>query len=1322
MTQDTTPPNDHATVSIEKALLADLCLGLPLGRLVFDLPDTSVPEASVPDTYLFHGTQLAALKHAAIGGHETARRAVEALSAAADKALNATPPSVVDKPRSRFSDDPHDYQSLAKYHWPDPARPDGFPWIRRDGDINPDCYSDDFDYLRLCRLAENTTVLAVAAYLTDDARYGAHAAAMLRRWFITPETRQNPNFALAQVIPSGAQGPHEGRWAGLIEARFLIYVTEAIRLLESAGQLDQPTGAGLRSWFGQLLDWMLESPAGRQALAAKNNIALWQGLQCMVYADFCGRTHLAETCMQEHVLPQIPRQIAPDGSLPHELGRARPHDYVAFSLAAMALIARAGEHQGLQLWDQQDGDGRNFQAPHDWLLRATRASNLLLHASPPGDAASAPFDPANALDIALQLRGMQRAVQAQSKEHEALLAEHRALTSKYAALQTEYSNAQTAHDTLQKNHAQLTRYALRLEHALHTLLNSRSWKLVRPLRWLAGRMRGVRLPEKVADFLPPRPPALSPQETLAHPPAAVAASYRSSVPASVTVSPAKHLASLRNARPDNEDALRAAYQSNPLRTQPDTFVLYRILGNDLYPRHRKGQSRENLRFVLENEPPLPGCEKRWIVNRIVDPDEEQRIIELLTAHGQEYIRIPFVADEYRRIGWDLELLPTPDFLQSEAFRNLSTEEQERVRIATYRLKNLYVMNNNGARNAALRDGRTRAKWVLPWDGNCFVTAQAWSEIVAAVSARPHLKYFAVPMERMLDNSALLRGDYRPNPVEEPQLLFRCDTTEEFNEAFPYGRRPKVEMFWRLGIPGIWDTWIDDPWDPPRRPLSPDAGQFGCAGWVARLFSGQEQQETAHARSRKNRLHARRDAIVATIDAIDQRSQPNADFRPAPPPDEPSVANLCAIYANRSDGLGERLRGIFNAIVISEITGAPFKFAWPMKGWPRDHHAINAAHEIFSERFIREYFDPSDGAHKLPRIALPKGNLQHVRNVLTDALGHSPYASPQTPSLINLLKAPEDTLATLTRKAVDKMEFAPRIARIRDMVLHRDDFPAQAAAIHLRAGDVLYGRHADNPRWLNKVICAPMAAVLARHLKGGGMTPVFFGQEPHIAHRLAKRFDCCIAEDFNPQDCNSDLEIAFADIFLMSRCSVIYAGNSGFAKIASQFSRLPQHNPLDVYKAGQWPQLLHEEVSNHAETYSPEQRAYAYFTCYYYALQAGMKKELSKYISLARHHNPKNNMYAFLEAITPLHTGELQKAEELMSAYFEDAIRQPEQKFSKTERVQTLCANSNGGLVYARFLPHRPLPNAGYPRLRATISFLQRQMSPESVETLRRELL
>lgn len=339
----------------------------------------------------------------------------------------------------------------------------------------------------------------------------------------------------------------------------------------------------------------------------------------------------------------------------------------------------------------------------------------------------------------------------------------------------------------------------------------------------------------------------------------------------------------------DEAPLRTSYAASPLSDQPDSFILYRIIGNDLPPRHQSGQSLANLRFILENEPPLPGCEKRWVVNRITDPVNEAAILDLLHAHNQPVVRIPFVPADYANIPLDVTSLPAPDYLSSrrfEFFGRFSLKYRNRLHGAAHRLKNLYVMNNNGARNAALADGRARAKWVLPFDGNCFFTTSAWSRLVADVTARPWLKYFAVPMARLLDNARLTDPAFTPPANEEPQLLFRCDAAESFNEAFPYGRRPKVEMFWRLGIPGPWDLWTESSWDQPRRPLSPEAFQFGLAGWVARLFSGVSRLEVSARNSPGKRGLARQEAILTMLGNLDASlglpvSSPYDPRRPAP---------------------------------------------------------------------------------------------------------------------------------------------------------------------------------------------------------------------------------------------------------------------------------------------------------------------------------------------------------------------------------------------------------------------------------------------------------
>ncbi|MEA2061530.1 MAG: hypothetical protein U9P10_13705 [Thermodesulfobacteriota bacterium] len=320
----------------------------------------------------------------------------------------------------------------------------------------------------------------------------------------------------------------------------------------------------------------------------------------------------------------------------------------------------------------------------------------------------------------------------------------------------------------------------------------------------------------------------------------------------------------------DHDALRAEYMKKTLAGEPDSFVLYRIIGNDLPPRHRIGQTRENVQFILENERDFNGCEKRFVLNRIVDRDEEEKIMEMLDKAGYPFLHIPFEPEAYLKSGWDIRGVPEKFLPGTSRFKKLRFDEQGRIWMRLYRHKNNYVMNNNGARNAALAQGRQLAKWVLPWDGNCFITKNGWEEIVSSVKTHPELPCFVVPMARVTDNRLLLRSDYHPEALEEPQVIFRKDSLLSFNEACFYGRRPKVELLWRLGVPGKWDAWELEPWDLPVPGYAAEAGAFGRAGWVARLRSGRDGLEKDPVK----RTLARVDAVKAMLDGVERTIEGN----------------------------------------------------------------------------------------------------------------------------------------------------------------------------------------------------------------------------------------------------------------------------------------------------------------------------------------------------------------------------------------------------------------------------------------------------------------
>lgn len=129
----------------------------------------------------------------------------------------------------------------------------------------------------------------------------------------------------------------------------------------------------------------------------------------------------------------------------------------------------------------------------------------------------------------------------------------------------------------------------------------------------------------------------------------------------------------------------------PTNPERDTIVLYRIIGNDLPPRHSPRQTLTNLRFLLEHEndfaslPPLPAlydpdaadrlfnknvdAQERWgpagaeaglpvekfyVLNRLANVTQIESVRSLLHTFGiddHHILEVSFEWDEYNQLGW-----------------------------------------------------------------------------------------------------------------------------------------------------------------------------------------------------------------------------------------------------------------------------------------------------------------------------------------------------------------------------------------------------------------------------------------------------------------------------------------------------------------------------------------------------------------------------------------------------------------------------------------------------------------------------------------------
>ncbi|MDE6478864.1 MAG: alginate lyase family protein [Muribaculaceae bacterium] len=107
----------------------------------------------------------------------------------ADSLLSVKPLSVMDKRKSSPSGDQHDYVSLARYFHPDPLKPDGLPYINRDGITNPEI--DLYDRNRLGETAGRISTLALAWYFSGKEEYAAKATELIDTYYLEALLRKH---------------------------------------------------------------------------------------------------------------------------------------------------------------------------------------------------------------------------------------------------------------------------------------------------------------------------------------------------------------------------------------------------------------------------------------------------------------------------------------------------------------------------------------------------------------------------------------------------------------------------------------------------------------------------------------------------------------------------------------------------------------------------------------------------------------------------------------------------------------------------------------------------------------------------------------------------------------------------------------------------------------------------------------------------------------------------------------------------------------------------------------------------------------------------
>lgn len=257
-----------------------------------------------------------------------------------------------------------------------------------------------------------------------------------------------------------------------------------------------------------------------------------------------------------------------------------------------------------------------------------------------------------------------------------------------------------------------------------------------------------------------------------------------------------------------------------------------------------------------------------------------------------------------------------------------------------------------------------------------------------------------------------------------------------------------------------------------------------------------------------------------------------------------INNKNNFFVNRTDGLGERLRALVHAIILSEYSEGRYFFSWKeRKGSANIFHSTSQAEKLFKKEYIAKHLLSWEEINELNLYPAKK-----LRKLESTNIGDG-YLVQRTEDIKEIIENSGHVFKRSDyRIAFNSIGFSQSLLLVKSYA-ENIQLREKVVAIHLRSGDVVYGNIRRAHGFMEKVIPLYILDKLIRVFKQKGYQVVIFGQDGELCEFLENEYNVTNSEKLAQEKYN-ETEKALFDIILMSRCEKIFAGNSGFAIIAS----------------------------------------------------------------------------------------------------------------------------------------------------------------------------